>query len=317
MSLVSVILPTYNRAKLLTRSISSVINQTYPHWELIVWDDGSTDNTGEIVKSFNDERIHYFYDSNHGVSYARNRAIEKSQGAYIAFLDSDDQWVEEKLATQVEIMLTNPRIDFLFSDFLNVNIQKNKQKLAFIENARAMQLLNQEKISDHLYLIRSGILEAIATDNFIATDSVILKRAIINRSVIFNEDLRNSNDFELWWRFGLEGVHFAYINQVLLTRYKPAGSLSGHSKTAHENRIRALDLCVNAAKTFGQSELVAYLKPQYRNTWHNMITYYGLQGDIKNMLHAFTQSLKYGFRPGAVRLLLQSIVSAGFYTGKK
>ncbi len=100
--LVSIIIPTYNRAEWLVKSIGSVTSQTYSNWELIVWDDGSSDNTEYVVKSLNDDRIHYFKNSNRGVSFARNRAIEKSCGDYLAFLDSDDQWVINKLSRQVD-----------------------------------------------------------------------------------------------------------------------------------------------------------------------------------------------------------------------
>src|SRR3989304_3408450 len=118
--IISVILPTYNRAKLLQRAINSVLAQTYPYWELIVWDDGSTDTTREIVSSYKDDRIKYFSDINHGVAYARNRAVEVSTGKNLAFLDSDDEWIDGKLAVQVDILNTYSQIEVLFSDFTSI-----------------------------------------------------------------------------------------------------------------------------------------------------------------------------------------------------
>jgi len=94
---VSVIIPTYNRAHLVGRAIRSVLNQTYQDFEIIVVDDCSTDNTEEIVKGFNDHRIRYMrHDRNRGGSAARNTGIKASQGKYIAFLDSDDEWLLKK-----------------------------------------------------------------------------------------------------------------------------------------------------------------------------------------------------------------------------
>ena len=123
--LVSIILPTYNRLEYLQRSIGSVLNQTYQDWELIVWDDGSNDGSGEFCQTYKDQRIRYFRHENRGVSFARNRAIEKSIGRYLAFLDSDDEWVQQKLSIQVSTLQAHPSIDLLFSDLKNINLIQN------------------------------------------------------------------------------------------------------------------------------------------------------------------------------------------------
>ncbi len=95
--LFSVIIPTYNRAGIIGRAIESVLAQTYQHWELIVVDDGSTDNTKEIVMSYNDKRIRYFWKENEELNAARNTGIELSEGDYICFLDDDDFYLKEHL----------------------------------------------------------------------------------------------------------------------------------------------------------------------------------------------------------------------------
>ena len=99
---VSVIIPTYNRAHLIGRAIRSVLDQTYQDWELIVVDDASTDDIPGIVKGFTDGRVKYIrHDENKGAAAARNTGIQAARGAYIAFLDSDDEWLPEKLERQV------------------------------------------------------------------------------------------------------------------------------------------------------------------------------------------------------------------------
>lgn len=114
---VSVIIPTYNRAHLLLpRAVKSVLNQTFTDFELIIVDDASTDNTKEVVESFNDSQIRYMrHEQNKGGGAARNTGIEKARGEFIAFLDSDDEWMKEKLERQIAAFSqANPRIGFIF-----------------------------------------------------------------------------------------------------------------------------------------------------------------------------------------------------------
>ena len=102
MPLVSVIIPTYNRASVLQRAIRSVFVQTFRDFELIVVDDGSSDSTTDLLESF-DGKLKAVVQKNHGVSAARNLGIKRSTGALLAFLDSDDEWLPEKLARQTAL----------------------------------------------------------------------------------------------------------------------------------------------------------------------------------------------------------------------
>lgn len=108
--LISIITPTYNCAKFIGQTIESVLNQTYENWEMIIVDDCSKDNTKEIVEKYqkSDKRIKYYcLDKNSGAAVARTKAMEIAKGAYIAFLDSDDLWVSNKLENQLNIMKKN------------------------------------------------------------------------------------------------------------------------------------------------------------------------------------------------------------------
>ena len=102
--MVSVIMPAYNSEEYIRESIESVLVQTYSNWELLIVDDGSTDKTASIVQEYKDIRIHYLHQSNCGVAAARNHGIREARGRYVAFLDSDDLWLPEKLARQLQFM---------------------------------------------------------------------------------------------------------------------------------------------------------------------------------------------------------------------
>lgn len=106
--MVSIIMPSWNTGRLIAESIQSVIDQTYPNWELLIVDDCSTDNTDEVVGKFHDERIRYFHNErNSGAALTRNHALQKARGEWIAFLDSDDLWMPEKLEHQLNFMKEN------------------------------------------------------------------------------------------------------------------------------------------------------------------------------------------------------------------
>ena len=113
--LISIIVPVYNTELYLEETIQSVLRQTYQNWELLMVDDGSTDDSASICKAFTkqDPRIHYLYKTNGGQASARNLGIKKSKGDWLAFLDSDDLWTEEKLSSQIE-EVKKYKPDFLY-----------------------------------------------------------------------------------------------------------------------------------------------------------------------------------------------------------
>ena len=124
---VSVIMNVHNGEEFISQAIQSVINQTYQNWELLIWDNLSTDNTFEVISSFKDKRIIYFKSEIFDELYtARNKAIDISNGDLITFLDSDDIWLPNKLEEQSNIMQDN-RIDFCYSNFYQIN--KNSKKI--------------------------------------------------------------------------------------------------------------------------------------------------------------------------------------------
>lgn len=309
--LVSVILPTFNREHLLERAITSVLSQSYHEWELIVWDDGSRDNTRDVVMGFSDQRIRYFFAENRGVAVARNQAISDAKGEYLAFLDSDDEWMSEKLSVQMAALQAHPEIDLVFSDFENVNLVLNKRGTNFVDYGKAFQLMTTTDLGSDFFEIRDGFLESLTQGNYIATDTVVVKKSVIDMYGGFNESLRNSEDFELWWRLGVNNVRIVFHKQVLMTRYKPQDSLTSLSAKSASSALRALDLCAKEAISVNRVDLVDYLKGSYRIAWHNMITACAMENDKNGMMNAFRQSLKYGFRPGSLRLLVEGLLRFG------
>lgn len=119
--LVSIIMPSWNTGRFIAESIQSVINQTYQKWELLIVDDCSTDNTDAVVASFTDERIRYFHNAhNSGAALTRNYALREAKGEWIAFLDSDDLWLPEKLEKQLNFMNQNGYV-FSYHEYVKID----------------------------------------------------------------------------------------------------------------------------------------------------------------------------------------------------
>lgn len=120
---VSVIVPVYNSAKYLNKCITSILNQTLKEFELIIVNDGSTDDSEKIISTFKDKRIHYFSNSNHGIGYSRNFGIDRAIGEFICFVDSDD-YIDNNMLLEMYEKSKKENIDFLVCNYFHVNQEK-------------------------------------------------------------------------------------------------------------------------------------------------------------------------------------------------
>ena len=179
--LVSVIIPTYNRGWVVEAAVDSVLEQDYPHVELIVVDDGSMDDTPGLLALYGN-RITVCRQENRGVSSARNRGIEKSSGELIAFLDSDDTWTPRKLSCQVAFFRNNP--DALICQTEEIWIRNGKR-------------VNPKKIHQKL----SGmIFEPSLNLCLVSPSSVMMRREFFDHVGLFDETLPACEDYDLWLR---------------------------------------------------------------------------------------------------------------------
>ena len=206
---ISVIIPTYNRANLIRNTIQGVIDQTYTDWELLIVDDGSTDNTRDIVNQFmsKDSRIKYFYEeASGGPSAPRNLGINNALGKYVAFLDSDDLWFPTKLKKQLDIFekSNNPKLGIV-ACYLYVKDYKTG-----------------EIISKHDKYYRGDVIKELMNFDFnVFTSSCIMTKLSILKEVgPFDTDLNLSEDFDLWLRISDSGYEFDYVPEYLFNYVK-------------------------------------------------------------------------------------------------
>lgn len=197
----SVIIPTYNRAKYVRRAIQSVLNQTFTDYEIIVVDDGSTDRTKQVVASFGNQ-VRYIYQKNRGPSHARNTGIRAARGEYIAFLDSDDRFLPDKLMKNKMFLEQRPDCRFLYSWYYDIRGKRKKLD----RSGGQMADINQFRY--HLYK-RSFTVR---------TSTVVIHRSCFERAGLFNPKYRYSQDWDMWLR--LAAHYMGYCQHSALVLYR-------------------------------------------------------------------------------------------------
>lgn len=215
---VSAVIPTYNRAHLVGRAIQSVLNQTYQDFEIIVVDDGSTDNTEEVVKSFNDPRIRYIrHDQNRGGSAARNTGIKMARGEYIAFQDSDDEWLPEKLEKQMRVFENAPaEVGVVYTGFWRIEGDRRTY-------------IPSDKISQKEGNIQGELLKG----NFVTTQATVLKKECFEKAGMFDQRLPRFQDWELFIRIS-KYYEFKCIDEPLVISYFTPISISSNQRAQVE-----------------------------------------------------------------------------------
>lgn len=172
--LVSVIINCYNGEKYLCEAIDSVIAQTYTNWEIIFWDNQSTDGTAEIVKSYKDERIRYFYAPVHTpLGEARNLAMREAEGVYFAFLDADDVWNPQWIDSFTSVFLSNPKVTVVYTQFIEFN-ETNERLIPKVVEKSGVITLNEFIKIYRLGLSGAAFACTVAADNQIRFDSTYM-----------------------------------------------------------------------------------------------------------------------------------------------
>jgi|TARA_R100000306_G_scaffold8310_1_gene11284 glycosyltransferase involved in cell wall biosynthesis len=181
---ISVITPTYNRARFLPAAVASVLSQTFGDFELIIVDDGSEDNTPDVLKPFlADRRVRYVYQENQGQSHARNLALKQATGDFIAFLDSDDVWARDKLEKQLAVFRANSEVDIVHGDEATIN-----------EQGSVVSLQNMRRYSGR-------ITRYLLADNSVSITTALVRRRCFDEMGGFDTSVGVADDYELWLRF--------------------------------------------------------------------------------------------------------------------
>lgn len=223
MKRVSVVIPAYNKANLTIRTVKSVLNQTYENIEIIVVDDGSTDDTKVQLQLFGG-RIHYIYKQNGGASSARNIGIKQATGEYIALIDCDDIFCPEKISKSVACLEKQNDCGFVYTGAHFINSDDN--------------IISRSEISNSCF---SGwISSKLILRNFICNSTVVVKKECFEKVGFFDEKIFMPADWDMWLRIS-ENYKAAYVNERL-TCYRLTGSyIASNMEEAIKEECYVLD----------------------------------------------------------------------------
>ena len=241
---VSIIIPVYNIQDYIAEAIKSVLNQTRHADELIIIDDGSTDRTGEIVKSFGDA-VTYIAQTNTGAAVARNRGIEFSHGDWIAFLDGDDIYEPQKLEWQLALLEANPSLKWCYGNYRVKFFGTDLDSLSQDSNTAKHDLAEKPIFCDYLKVYAAGFPAH--------TNTMIIQKSVLQEIGGFRTELPWGQDADLAFRIAYRYPQVGYLTQPLaLVNFRRPGSITEANKYNVEERCRFLTYHLKLSGQFGK-----------------------------------------------------------------
>lgn len=255
MPLISVIIPVYNGTKTIRATIASVLEQSLAEFELLILNDGSTDNTLEIVSSIADPRIQVFSYPNAGSNPTRNRGISLAQGEYLSFIDADDIWTSDKLEAQLHALQTHPQAGVAYSWTDCVDEQGN-----FLRQGA------------HATVTGNVLANFLLTDCIGSGSNVLVRKQALIAAGEFDETLPNAQDWDMWLRLAAR-YPFVCVPKVQIFYRVSANSLSTNVQRMEAASLRVIE------RSFAQAPAhLQYLKPHSLGNRYKFLTFRALQG---------------------------------------
>lgn len=262
-SLVSVVIPTYNGARYIREAVNSALAQKYQPLEVIVVDDGSTDNTADVLKPVID-RIRYIKKANGGPASARNAGIKEAKGEFIAFLDGDDVWESHKLTWQMPAF-EDANVGLVYADASVIDVDGK-----LLEN------------NSHLVKSEGLVFENLFRKNFIPTSTVVVRKSCIEEAGYFDEDreLVSVEDYDLWLKIAARHP-IRYIDMILTKYRRHPHNISTDLARSYFGEKKVLE---NALKTFGDQ--FPLIRKEWKRRlgflWYELTCDYFYRGDYAN-----------------------------------
>lgn len=291
---VVVFAPYYNAQKYIGKMIDSVLKQSFTEFQLLLWNDGSTDNTNDIIAHYDDERIVVKENpANCGVAYTRNHCFMECSSKYIAFMDTDDVMPEYRLKKQFEFMEKHPEMDVSFGYYRLINSEGE-----FVSNDVGKNYSDYEVVGELLF------------ENIIPMGSAMIRRqSFVEKGLKFDEELPSLSDYDFWMRSLVKGIKFAAIPEVLqyyrivetgISRVNSVGDkLIKRNETFDRIRITFLNQYADKISSKKKREICEYLRNKNGlNLWNRLSLLHTIKIMLKSRL-AIENSV---FRDNLIRI---------------
>ncbi|MFO0794347.1 MAG: glycosyltransferase family 2 protein [Candidatus Brocadiaceae bacterium] len=283
---VSIIIPAYNSERYIRETIDSVFNQTYKDFEIIVIDDGSFDNTKEVLKTYEDT-IRYYYQENGGVTNARLHGLNVARGEYIALVDADDIWLPEKLKIQVEFLDSCTDIGLVFSNFHDF-YERGFDRRTFFDQNIIFRKIPVKSISEAhpecKVFAKANILYEYLLGNFILPSTLIVRKTIAVKFKMFEKKFDGREIYE----FGTRSFHqikLGFVDKVLIHRRFHGTNVTFNSELICK---RTIEICPNAINyPWMDKKCKKILKKELLNAYFRLGKYYFIKGRLEEALNSF------------------------------
>ncbi|MCA1990881.1 MAG: glycosyltransferase family 2 protein [Coleofasciculus sp. S288] len=230
---ITVVIPAYNAERTIRETIQSVQQQTFHDFELIIINDGSKDQTVEVVESINDDRIKVFSYENGGLPTARNRGISRASGEFITFIDADDWWTSDKLELQLAALKKHPEAGVAYSWTCFVNVDEQSQPVSFLPSPQ--------------YAFSGNVYQQLLMGDFILSGSnVMIRRQAIATAGEFEPTLKSCEDWDYWLRLAARWSFVVVPKYQILYRRTP-GAMSSKVEVMKEASLIAMERAYKAA----------------------------------------------------------------------
>ena len=293
MALVTVVMAAYNAAEHIVEAIDSVLNQSFRDFELLVVDDGSTDGTPDILRSYGDRiRVHTQLNSGSPAA-ARNSGIRHANSKYVAFFDADDVMERDQLLNSSTVLERAPDVCLCFSNFQPFGDVADRRPWFQREHvARLMAGVPTTVVIEPLHTCDRPIFDELIQSNYVHTSTVMIRRDILLEHHMFDESLFSGEDWDLWLRLAKAGCRFGYCSRVM-SQYRIQSSSVSRSAKHHESIITLLlRLEGQITDPFLERILASRLTAQYRDQgWARRC-----DGDYRRAIASYSRSLVIGGR---------------------
>lgn len=281
MSLVSVIIPTYNNGRYVAETVRTVLSQTFTDLEVIVVDDGSTDGTAEELAVF-EGRIRYVRQQNGGPAKARNRGISASTGQYLAFCDADDLWLPTKVEKQVDFLNRHADHRMVYSDLL-------------VFDTRPDNVIHPSWLAVKQFDAGGMIVAQLLRECFILTSSVLVRRECLSMVGGFDEELPLRQDYDLWLRIAREFA-IGKMDEVLVLKREHDSNIGSDDRLANECLVRVMEKVRAHADGLGEAGR-AILRARLAETYFNYGYACFVNEELGRAAEAFRHASRYATSP--------------------